>query len=192
MDDETFRKLQELTKFLGQDSGLFKWSETTIKTENPSMIKVKFKKLHEDAKLPKRAKPGDAGLDIVCVDNGLYNPEQLQVSYSLGLAMELPPGHVGLLFPRSSIVKTTLTLGNAVGVIDETYRGEMKAVFNCREGNGLRRPYNTVTGEPVGAYKKGDRIVQLVVLPIPEVETEWAEELSETDRGTGGFGSTGK
>ena len=154
-------------------------------------MKVKFKKLHPDAVLPSRAKPGDAGMDMTAVEKGKHDPYTDQVVYNLGLAMELPPGHVGLLFPRSSVVKTSLTLANCVGVIDEGYRGEMKAVFNVRDNNGIKRPFNTITGEEVGAYKKGDRVCQLVVLPIPKVETEWVDDLSPSERGEGGFGSTG-
>lgn len=151
---------------------------------------VKFKKLHPDAQLPTRAKSGDAGMDIVAVDSGTISEDGSQIVYSTGLAMELPPGHVGLLFPRSSICKTSLQLSNSVGVIDEGYRGEMKAVFN-------RRQYfiplkSSINQANETSYKAGDRIVQLVVLPIPQITTEWAEELSTTERGEGGFGSTGK
>lgn len=143
---------------------------------------VKFKKLHPDAVLPTKAKLGDAGLDLTTVDGGIMSEDGSQITYSTGLAVELPPGHVGLLFPRSSIVKTALTLGNSVGVIDEGYRGEIKAVFNRVQTNILQK---------WAVYKKGDRIVQLVVLPIPEITTEWAEELSSTERGEGGWGSSG-
>lgn len=147
------------------------------------MVKVKFKKLHPDAQLPKRAKPGDAGLDMTCVDDGVLTEELMHIKYKLGVAMEIPDGHVGLLFPRSSIYKTELTLSNAVAVIDSGYRGEVAAVFNL-----------SMPGRPADSriYKKGDRIVQLIVMPVPVIETEWTEELSSTERGDGGFGSTGK
>lgn len=143
-------------------------------------LTVKFKKLHPDATLPTRAKLGDAGMDITCVDSGVLDPFSDKYTYSTGFSMELPPGHVGLLFPRSSISKTTLSLTNSVGVIDEGYRGEIKVIFQAKN-SGM----NTI-------YNKGDRIVQLVILPIPTIKTEWAEELSTTERGEGGFGSTGK
>lgn len=140
-------------------------------------MKLKFKKLHEDAKLPSKAKPGDAGLDLTSVDEGISDGNN-QLRYKLGLAVEIPEGYVGYLFPRSSVVKTTLSLANCVGVIDSGFRGELSAVFNQRQDGKV--------------YEKGDRIVQLVVMPIPDIETEWAEDLSETERGSGGFGSTGK
>lgn len=168
------------------------------------MVKVRFKKLHPDAQLPKRAKPGDAGMDITCVDEGTLSYDLSQITYNLGLAMEIPQGYVGYLFPRSSICKTSLDLSNSVGVIDSGYRGEVKAVFNRRYHKDF---YNHITTDDEYEiarsmnierrvsnvpYKKGDRIVQLVVMPIPEVETEWADELSDSERGQGGFGSTGK
>lgn len=162
---------------------------------------VRFKKLHPDAKLPARAKPGDAGLDITCVDNGTYSDDLSQITYSLGLAIEIPDGYVGLLFPRSSICKTSLDLSNSVGVIDSGYRGEVKAVFNRRFHNALKRYADRDTdGGPMrypvfvadAPYKAGDRVVQLIVMPIPAIETEWADELSESVRGDTGFGSSGK
>lgn len=142
------------------------------------MKTLKFKKLHPDAQLPARAKPGDAGMDITCVDAEFDLDPNNQVKYKLGLAVEIPQGYVGLLFPRSSVCKTDLSLANCVGVIDSGYRGELAAVFNK-------------TGLNYKFYNKGDRVVQLIVIPVPEFNTEWAEELSSTERGDGGFGSTG-
>lgn len=149
-------------------------------------IKIKFKKLHPDAQLPKRAKEGDAGMDIICVDKGEFTSRG--VEYSTGLAMEIPHGYVGYLFPRSSICKTDLSLSNAVGVVDSGYRGEVKAIFNINMGP----PNSNYSVYDRRVYQKGDRIIQLVVMPIPAVETEWADELSDSERGQGSFGSTGK
>ena len=92
--------------------------------------------------------------------------------------MEIPPGHVGLVFPRSSCYKHGMLLSNCVGVIDSDYRGEVTAVF-------------LGTHDDV-SYEIGDRIAQLVIMPIPAVKFVEAEELSETQRGTGGYGSTGR
>lgn len=165
-------------------------------TTNPFPV-VKFKKLHPDAQLPTRAKPGDAGMDIVAVDDGVMDSDLKQIVYRTGLAVEIPEGYVGLLFPRSSIYKTSLTLSNSVGVIDSGYRGEIKAIFNADNTDVVL----TLAGKIEEAdrfkkrgilYNKSDRIVQLIVLPIPQITTEWVEELSTTERGEGGFGSTGK
>lgn len=135
---------------------------------------VKIKKLNELAVIPKYAKPGDAGLDLtalwVAYDNGFCE-------YGTGLVIEIPKGFVGLIFPRSSISKTGMSLCNAVGVIDSSYRGEIKLRFYDRNAS------NT--------YKIGDRIGQLIVLPYPQVVWEVVDELSETERGEGGFGSSG-
>lgn len=136
-------------------------------------MKVKIKKLSEDAVIPSYAKESDAGLDLTATS---VEPEGMNLVYGTGLAFEIPEGHVGLIFPRSSVAKTGLTMRNAVGVLDAGYRGEVKLKF-------LRG---------VKPYKVGDRIGQLIIMPFPKVEFEEVDELSETDRGSGGFGSTNK
>jgi len=137
-------------------------------------MKVKIKKLHPEAKVPTYAKEGDAGLDLVATSMKL---DPGFTEYGVGLAVEIPVGHVGLIFPRSSISAKDQQLANSVGVIDSGYRGEIKLRF--------------VDRGPL-AYEVGDKIAQLVVLPYPKVEVEEVSELSSTDRGDGGFGSTGK
>lgn len=155
-------------------------------------MKVKFKKLHEDAVLPSYAKPGDAGLDITCVSNGLAvdsGEEENQwyyIEYKTGLAVEIPEGHVGLMFPRSSISKSALILANAVGVVDSSFRGEI--CFRFKMDLGVAQQSSVLWTPAV--YKKGDRIGQMVIVPYPTIEPEFADELSESERGTGGFGST--
>lgn len=137
-------------------------------------LNIKIKRLHKDAVIPTKAHPTDAGCDLYATschyDNGL-------IIYGTGIAVEIPEGYVGLVFPRSSIANTHLTLSNSVGVIDSGYRGEVMAKF--RKG-GTR------------GYDVGERIAQLIILPYPEVLFEEAEELSESDRGTGGYGSSGR
>jgi dUTP pyrophosphatase len=157
-------------------------------------MKVKFKKLHEDAVLPNYSHKGDAGLDLTATDSGkVSHPEGNQdlyyyIEYGTGLAMELDSGYVGLLFPRSSISKTVLLLANSVGVIDQTFKGEIKLRFKVDAGM-VNQGYS-VSGGSVGKYKKGDRIGQLLIVPYPTIESEFTDELSETERGDGGFGST--
>ena len=137
-------------------------------------MKVRIKRLHPDAVIPKYAKAGDAGMDLTAVE-----AERAWdiMTYKTGLAVEIPEGHVGLLFPRSSVYKTSMALSNCVGVIDSGYRGEIMLKFRSTESNK--------------AYEVGDRIGQLIIMPYPQVEFEEAESLSETDRGHGGYGSTG-
>ena len=141
---------------------------------------LKFKKLDEKATMPIRAHKGDAGLDLTAVKITTVINEcgQLMLVYHTGLAVEIPEGYVGLIFPRSSIYKKSLTLTNAVGVIDSSYRGELMAV--CK----------TTTDVIPSVYKEGERFAQLVVIPCPEFDIEETDSLSETDRGVGGFGST--
>ena len=137
-------------------------------------MKIRMKKLHLDAVIPRYAKPGDAGMDLTAV---WMNQEMDLVTYGTGLAVEIPDGYVGLLFPRSSIYKTKMSLTNAVGVIDSGYRGEIMMKFKMTDNRVM--------------YEVGDRIGQLVIMPYPKVEFEEVDELSETSRGAGGYGSTG-
>ena len=141
-------------------------------------MKVKLKKLHPNAVKPKYAKENDAGMDLVATS--IIENTSFQITYGLGIAMEIPDGMVGLVFPRSSIRNTELMLSNSVGVIDAGYRGELQATFN--KLNGL----DSI------AYNVGDRIAQIVIVPHPIVQFVEVDELSESKRGNGGFGSTGK
>ena len=141
-------------------------------------MKVKIKKLHPNAVKPKYAKESDAGMDLVATE--IISNTTFQVTYGIGLAIEIPDGMVGLIFPRSSIRNTELILSNSVGVIDAGYRGELQATFNKLSG------FESV------AYKVGDRIAQIIIVPHPIIQIVEVDELSESSRGIGGFGSTGK
>ncbi|MFH0808102.1 MAG: dUTP diphosphatase [archaeon] len=137
-------------------------------------MKIKIKKLREDAVVPKYSCDGDAAMDVVAVEK---NVRENYVEYRTGLSFEVPKGFAMLIFPRSSAPKQDLILGNCVGVLDSGYRGELFIRFK-------------ILGER--QYEIGDRIAQIMVLPYPEVEFEESEVLSESERGEGGFGSTGK
>jgi dUTP pyrophosphatase len=140
---------------------------------------VKIKKLHKNAVIPAYAKPGDAGLDLTATS--VVTDEYGNVVYGTGLAIEIPYGYAGLLFPRSSNSKTDLYLTNHVGVVDSGYRGEIMFKY---------RPYNGLVDSKV--YSVGERVGQIVILPYPSVSFEEVEQLSDTERGEGGYGSTGK
>jgi dUTP pyrophosphatase len=141
------------------------------------VMKIKFKKLRVDVITPSYAKEGDAGLDLTATEQ--ISNTTSQASYGTGIAVEIPKGYVGLIFPRSSIRKYELELSNSVGVIDSGYRGEIQFTFNKTNGLDSLR------------YKVGDKIGQLIILPYPSVELELVSELSDSERGTGGFGSSG-
>jgi dUTP pyrophosphatase len=141
-------------------------------------MRTYIKKLHPNAVIPTYAKQGDAGMDLVATE--IINEEVFQITYGIGLAMEIPEGFVGLIFPRSSIRKTDLSLTNCVGVIDSGYRGELQATFRKERGVVSKK------------YEVGDRIAQIMIIPHPPIEFVEADELSNTERGDGGFGSTGK
>jgi dUTP pyrophosphatase len=138
-------------------------------------VKIKFKKLNKRAEIPFYAKDGDAGIDLVATT--LIRTSKF-FEYGTDLAMEIPKGYVGLLFPRSSISRTDHFLRNSVGVIDSGYRGEVKLRMSI-----------PALGET--EYIIGDKVGQLIIMKLPWVEIEEVEELSDTHRGEGGFGSTG-
>ena len=147
-------------------------------------MKVRIKKLNEGAIVPSYSKEGDAGLDFTAVEISRDNVGN--ITYHTGLAVEIPQGYVGLLFPRSSISKKQQFLTNCVGVIDSGYRGEIMAKFKPVMGS-----YETILELfESNEYEIGDRVVQLLIIPYPQIELEEVEELSETERGNGGFGST--
>ncbi len=144
-------------------------------------MKIKIKKLSPSAVVPSLGSVGAAGAD-------LYSAEQEDVVIApgetkfvgVGLAAEIPQGYVGLVFARSGLAcKRDLAPANKVGVIDSDYRGEIKvALFN--HGKESRK------------VEKGERIAQMVIVPYLFAEYEEVEELSDTERGEGGFGSTGR
>lgn len=149
-----------------------------------NQLKVKIKKLSENAVIPSYAHIGDGGMDLTATS--IKGDEYGNYEYGTGLAVAIPEGHIGLIFPRSSICKLTLSLSNSVGVIDHGYLGEIKFKFKPT----MKLPINTE--EVKSMYEVGDRIGQLIIVPFPKVELEEVEELSDTERGEGGFGSSGK
>ena len=142
-------------------------------------MEIKFKKLCEEAVIPSYAKDGDAGKDLTATSRQWSDEMQCWI-YGTGLAVEIPKGYVGLVFPRSSVRKYGLILTNHVGVIDSGYRGEIMVTFRPAMAGGAH------------VYDIGDRIAQLIIIPYPTYESVEAEELSDTERGEGGHGSTGK
>lgn len=156
-------------------------------------MKVKIKKTHPDAIIPSYAKLGDAGLDLTATS--ISYDEYGNICYGTGLAFEIPEGYVGLVFPRSSICEEQLLLSNAVGVIDSGYRGEVSFKFKPSLALDNLQCIKHDTGElwtKNDIYRLGERIGQMIIMPYPSVEFEEVEELSKTERGEGGYGSTGK
>jgi dUTP pyrophosphatase len=142
-------------------------------------MQVRVKKLHDSAVVPAYSKPGDAGMDLTAIS--MEKDSHGNVVYGTGLAIEIPEGYVGLIFPRSSNSKTDLYLTNHVGVIDSGYRGEI--MFKFRANPSLIN---------ARIHRPGDRVGQLIIIPYPQVTLVESAELSDTERGDGGFGSTGK
>ena len=140
-------------------------------------MKIKIEKIVPEVEIPVYASEGDAGMDLVATSEVIGKEGYLEFGTSLKVA--IPDGYVGLIYPRSSISKKNMMLCNSVGVIDSGYRGEIKVRF---------KPANAGQGR----YKIGDKVAQLVIMPYPKVEFEEVESLDETERGDGGFGSTGE
>lgn len=143
-------------------------------------MQIRFLKLSEAATIPAKAHPGDAGLDLSAVEAAHLGPgERWRVR--TGLAVEIPEGHAGLVLPRSGLaLKHGISLVNAPGLIDPGYRGEIGVLL-----------LNTDPAE-VFRIEQGDRIAQLLVVPFVDASVEVVEELDDTERGGGGFGSTGQ
>ena len=142
-------------------------------------MQIKIKKTLPNAVIPTYAHDTDAGLDLTAASVH-YDKELDCWIYDTGIAIEIPEGYVGLVFPRSSNRKTNYYLTNHVGVIDSGYRGSITASFKGRDWNTNQAPYNL-----------GDRIVQLIIMPYPKIEFNEVDELSNSDRGNNGHGSTG-
>ena len=174
-------------------------------------MKIKIKKLHPDAVIPNYSKLGDAGQDLVCVSR--HFDADGNAVYGTGLAFEIPEGYVGLIFPRSSNAKKDLMLTNSVGVVDSGYRGEVMfkfkpAAFFADDAYAtpgtvgdvsyrfdytiLPKGYKQDHAYGCSLYEVGDRVGQIIIMPYPQVTFQEVSELSSTDRGVGGFGSTGK
>ena len=137
-------------------------------------MNIKFKRLTVTAVEPRKATVGAAGFDLTAT---WLEDTATCYKYHTGIALELPPGWTALVFPRSSVVKKGAWMGNSVGVIDSDYRGEITVCF-----------YNFGHAP----YKAGERIAQLVIVPYLAATFEEADVLSDTERGEGGFGSTGR
>ena len=143
-------------------------------------ISVKYKKLVAHAITPTYAHETDAGMDLYAADYH-WDADKAVWRYQTGIAFEIPVGYVGLLFPRSSICNVKVDLTNCVGVIDAGYRGDVGMVFRDVDSFNSKAP-----------YKVGERIGQIIIIPIPKIKLLLTESLSNSDRGSGGYGSSGK
>jgi dUTP pyrophosphatase len=179
-DIDFTKKIDSVLSELSEDLTEAQKANTTTNSQsgvNGEGVLVKVKKLDSSAVVPTYSKVGDAGMDLTItreIENTTFS-----VSYGFGIAMEIPKGFVGLIFPRSSIRNQDLILSNCVGVIDSGYRGELQATFKKTQGLDSIK------------YKVGERGAQIIILPYPTIYMTEVPELSDTERGSGGFGSTG-
>lgn len=156
-------------------------------------MEIKLKRLSNDAVIPQRMTEGSAGFDMTA-SSMEYDSILDCYIYHTDIAVEIPKGYVGLAFPRSSNRKTEAYLANSVGVIDSDYRGEIMFCYKLRTSAKINKDISAIEREWYGTgapYSKGDRIGQLVIVPIPDITFKEVSELSNTDRGQGGYGSTG-
>lgn len=145
-------------------------------------FKMKFKKLHENAVLPKRATDGSAGYDIYAVkETFIASPTGPIWEYDTGLAVEIPKNHVGILCARSSVTKkTTFVLGNSLGILDSDFRGEFKFQFrDIKPMGGMTKKFDLTQA-----------IGQLIIIPYYYSEPEFVDNLTDSNRGIFGWGST--
>jgi len=169
--EEQLKQISELGKVLGSLEGDIKKTAEA----RAHIVDVGIKLLHEKAVVPTYAKPGDAGMDLTITE--IISITDEKVVYSYGIAVEIPEGYVGLVFPRSSISKIDLLMTNSVGCVDSGYRGPLMSVFYRYDEK---------------YYQVGERGAQLLIIPYPKVNFIVKDELSETERNTGGYGHSGK
>lgn len=154
-------------------------------------MEVKIKKLYEDSILPTKAHATDAGYDLYAHSKS-YDDDG-NVVYGSGVAMEIPQGYVGLVFPRSSNAKKDLLLSNSVGVIDSGFRGEISFKFKPHWSSAsMWEPSVYLNRKKDKDYRICERIGQIIIVPYPEIEFVEVDELSDSERGDGGYGSSGK
>lgn len=183
-------------------------------------MKIKIKKLNDKAVMPTYAHATDAGLDLTATSIKHDFGKDVFI-YGTGLAVEIPKGYVGLIFPRSSNRNTEAYMTNHVGVVDSGYRGEIHVCYKNRTATKITDAisdvvtdfydYTTTIPDELAAnnyvveqilennrnvikrpYNVGDRIAQLIIIPYPHIEFEEVDELSDSDRGANGHGSTGR
>jgi dUTP diphosphatase len=143
-------------------------------------VELRFARLSEDAILPTRAHDGDAGLDLYAREPAHLGPGE-RWSVGTGIAVEIPDGHAGLVLPRSGLAREHgITLVNSPGLIDSGYRGEIRVLL--------------INSDPADIFRvaPGDRIAQLLIVPVATADPVEAEALAESARGDGGFGSSGR
>jgi len=162
---------------------------------------IRVRRLADNAVIPAYAHPTDAGMDLTAVSKRV--DEYGCVVYGTGLAFEIPDGYAGFLFPRSSNSRQDLLLSNCVGVVDSGYRGEVMLKFRRvmkmkkdRRCLGMDYYEDVIAPEDdirrYMEYEVGERIGQIIILPYPKVTFQVADSLSDSDRGAGGYGSTGR
>jgi dUTP pyrophosphatase len=171
-DDVDFSLISDLNKVLLAIDNDIQNNAMSINTS----LKIRLKKLNPTAVTPSYSKDGDAGMDLTSTTIISHTTDQ--VTYGTGISLEIPKDYVGLVFPRSSIRKYDLELTNSVGVIDSGYRGEIQLTFN--KVNSKTTIYNV-----------GDRVGQIMIIPYPKINFVESDELTITERGEGGFGSSG-
>lgn len=169
-------------------------------------MEVKIKKVHPNAVIPTYATEDSAGMDLT-VTSWEFDEYGNKV-YHTGLAFEIPKGYAGFIFPRSSNAKKNLWLTNSVGIIDADYRGEVTLKYKTtlrvlrdfkiwlkvwfKKKITEKDTVNITNVWDNEDYQVGDKCGQIVIMPFPQIEFKEVDELSETVRGTGGYGSTGK
>jgi dUTP pyrophosphatase len=146
-------------------------------------MQINLTKLDEKAVMPQKAHENDAGFDLTAIEK--YNDEFGNIVYDTKISLEIPVGYFGLVAPRSSVSKKALSLANSIGIIDSDYRGPIICKFKPTAYYTQREESEKFE------YELGDRIAQLLILPVLDIQFTETKELSKSERGTKGFGSSG-
>lgn len=163
-----------------------------LEEQKESKQLLKFKKTHSDSVTPIKANETDMCFDLFAIDNGKLN--EMFIEYDTGIAFDIPEGYDIQVFPRSSISKYDLVLANCTGIIDNGYKDSVKCRFKILYSHSELMNDNLVkprSKEDLKLYKKGDRIAQFTLVKKVNYKLEETDSLSESERGLGGFGSSG-
>lgn len=183
-DGDISEYFDAVTKYMSAVSASIDVRNSKEPEPSGGVMEVKFKRFYKDAVIPSYATDGDAGLDLTAHS---WTETDTYIEYDTAIGVEIPVGYVGLVFQRSSVSKlyTGFYLRNAVGVIDSGYRGSIKCRFS-------KLGFMSSPAVQDNIYQIGDKIAQLIIMPYPTIKLVEVDELSDSTRGEGGYGSTGR
>ena len=152
-------------------------------------MEIKVKLLSNLGVLPKKSHIADAGFDMVATSKKIT---EKYIEYGTDVSMRIPNGYVGMIFPRSSVTKKDLMLKNAVGIIDSEFLGEISFRFQTTVSFDIEDDQPFIHQTQFNRYDVGDKIGQIIIIKLPTIEMVETDDLEDSERGTGSYGSTDK